>query len=68
MHYSVIHNQTEQQVFYFHPINHHYVYAGLFPFKSLVIIGEDFISAQEITVRVRRLGSSSENLFDAKEP
>lgn len=59
--------QCDHQVFYFHPINHHYVYAGLYPFKAPLILTEDFINPQEITVRVRRLGSEVEHLGEEKE-
>ena len=54
--------EHDHQLFYFHPLNHHYVYAGLYPLRAPLTLAEDFITAQHITVRVRRLGSEAEQL------
>lgn len=55
--YPVLPSHHDHQLFYFHPANHHYVYAGLYPLRAPLTLAEDFISAQHITVRTRRLGS-----------
>ena len=58
--YVVLSDSHDHQIFYFHPTNHNNVYAGLFPLRAPLILGEDFISLQVITVVVRRLGSLAE--------
>jgi hypothetical protein len=37
--YPVIPSSHDHQLFYFHPVNHHYVYAGLYPLRSPLTIG-----------------------------
>ena len=46
---------SETQVFYFHPDEQHYVFAGTFPFKHPLILAEEFIHDPHITIRLRPL-------------
>jgi hypothetical protein len=56
-----LHYSSHLQIFYFHPVEQLFEYAGLFPFKYPLLIGEDFIAEQEITVRIRHIAVETEH-------